>query len=775
MGNGQDALKNGRRNRAVQGGVLGLLLALVWGWFACVTFPLFDAPYSTVLNDREGELLGARIAGDEQWRFPPSDHVPDKFIASLVAFEDQRFWDHCGVDLLAVGRATQQNLRSGRVVSGASTLTMQVVRMAGGPRDRSLSRKLQEMVQATRLEWKKSKEDILKLYCAHAPFGGNIVGLEAASWRYYGVPSRQLSWGESAALAVLPNAPSKVLPGKNESLFRNKRNRLLNRLLLQGTIDSVTWRLSKGEPLPSAPLALPRRAPHLLDWQCRSRPGQVCNSTVDGAIQNRVQAVVDNHVAQWKGNEVNNASAIVVDLMSGEIRSYVGNTSVLGAEGSGFDMLRQPRSTGSILKPFLYAAAIEEGAVTPMAILEDVPTRIGDFTPRNFDRVYRGTPTVKEALVASLNVPAVRLLRQFGLQKFHGVLQDLGMRDLNENAVHYGLSLILGGAEIRPVQVAEAYVAMFSALLPGGPGGLKDPLGRPYSPGQSPEFTALTVHQVKEMMKEVKRPLAWKHWEEERPVYWKTGTSYGHRDAWAAGSDGQWLVVVWAGNASQEGRPGLIGVECSAPLFFNVLSQLPFRGASFPDSDEGLEGRSADLCAATGYGKGPFCRSTVIAKVGERIPNPCTYCTTIQLDAAGKRVHSGCADEFSDTSWVVLPPAMQWYHRKAGGRFASMPDWSDDCTGASTMNDGHRMEWVYPEGHDVVKRPRDLDGEQQSLVLELAHSREGATLYWHDNGRYLGETHGHHALEVFFGVGRHEIHVLDERGARMSSTIEVVK
>lgn len=774
MGDRQNAVRNLWHKRRFQLALLGLFAVGLWGWSTSVTYPLFDAPYSTVLNDREGVLLGARIASDEQWRFPPSDHIPDKFVASLVAFEDQRFWEHSGVDLFAVGRAIRQNLRSGRVVSGASTLTMQVVRMSGGQKARSLPRKLLEMVQATRLEWGRSKEEILQLYCAHAPFGGNIVGLEAASWRYYGVPSDLLSWGECAALAVLPNAPSTVLPGRNETKFREKRDRLLDRLLSQGTLDSVTWRLSKGEPLPREPLALPRRAPHLLDWQCQVMPSQSCNATLDGVLQNRVQDVVDSHVAHWKGNEVHNASAVVVELKSGQIRAYVGNTAVSGEEGSGFDMLREPRSTGSILKPFLYAAAIQEGVVTPQAILEDVPTRIGDFTPRNFDRIYRGTPTVKEALVSSLNVPAVRLLRTFGLQKFHGTLQGLGLRDLKENAFHYGLSLILGSAEVRPLQVAEAYTAMFSSLAPANAGALVDPLGRVYAAKKPERFDAVTTHQVKEMMRDVKRPLAWKHWQMERPVFWKTGTSYGHRDAWAAGSDGQWLVVVWSGNASQEGRPGLIGVECSAPLFFNVLNQLPFEGSSFPQTVKELDGIDATLCAATGYGKGPFCRRTRTTKVGSRVPSPCTFCTTVQLNAEGKRVHSGCADAFTDTSWVVLPPAMQWYHRKSGGRFEPMPPWSNACVDAA-VEDGHRMEWVYPEGFDVVKRPRDLDGERQSMVLEVAHSREDATLFWHDNQQYLGETRGHHTLEVFFDVGRHQIHVMDERGGKVTSVLEVVE
>lgn len=744
-------------------------------WWHCLSPPLFETPYSTVLNDRKGNLLGARIAADEQWRFPPSDSLPEKFVKAIVAFEDQRFWEHRGVDVWAVLRAMKQNFKAGRVVSGASTLSMQVVRLSQGHPERSWGQKLKEMTQALRLEFHCSKEEILALYCAHAPFGGNIVGLEAASWRYYGVPAEHLSWGEATALAVLPNAPSTVLPGRNEDVFKRKRDRLLNRLLDQGHIDSVDWRLSKAEPLPSRPLALPRRAPHALDWQCLELPSSRCNSTIDGTLQSRVQDVVDGHVDIWRGNLVSNAAAIAVHLQSGEIRAYAGNTTSKEVEGSGFDMLREPRSTGSILKPFLYAAAIQDGKVTPHSLLEDVPTRIGDFTPHNFDRVYRGAPTVRASLIESLNVPAVRLLRDFGVEKFHGRLRGLGMSDLNNEAVHYGLSLILGGAEIQPLQIAAVYAAFFSPLLIGDVPPLSDPFGRPLGMSEPAVFDALTTMQVAEIMADVKRPLEWQHWQPQRPVHWKTGTSYGHRDAWAVGSDGQWLVVVWTGNASQEGRPGLIGVESSAPLFFKVLNQLPFDRSEFPTSETTLKGRQVSLCAATGMGKGPFCGLERLARVGGLTPQTCTFCRVLQVDENGGRVHNGCGVEFKDSSWVILPPAMQWYHRQHGGQFPPVPPWSPSCGEGKGSSSEQEMEWVYPEGYEVVKRPRDLDGQLQGIVLEVAHTRPEARLFWHDNDLFLGETEGYHVREVQFTPGIHKVTVVDEEGVTLSATLKVVE
>lgn len=776
MGDRPDAMMPSRRRRRpavfILLGAAGLLFT---AWWNCLSPPLFQAPYSTVLNDRHGTLLGARIAADEQWRFPPSDSLPEKFVKAIVAFEDQRFQKHHGVDVRAVLRAIRQNIQAGRVVSGASTLTMQVVRLSQGHPERSWRQKLMEMAQALRLESLYCKEEILSLYCAHAPFGGNIVGLEAASWRYYGVPAEHLSWGEAAALAVLPNAPSTVLPGRNEDVFRGKRDRLLDRLLQQEHIDSVVWRLSKAEPLPGRPLPLPRRAPHALDWQCQELPSTRCNSTIDRSLQSRIQEVVDGHVDIWRGNLVSNAAAVAVHLQSGEIRAYAGNTTSKEVEGAAFDMLREPRSTGSILKPFLYAAAMEDGNVTPHALLEDVPTRIGDFTPHNFDRVHRGAPTVRTSLIESLNVPAVRLLRDFGVEKFHGRLRGLGMSDLNNEAVHYGLSLILGGAEIQPLQIAAVYAAFFSPLLIGEVPPLSDPFGRTLGMSDPAVFDALTTLQVAEIMADVKRPPEWQHWQLQRPVHWKTGTSYGHRDAWAVGSDGQWLVVVWTGNASQEGRPGLIGVESSAPLFFKVLNQLPFDGSEFPTTEAILEGRQVSLCAATGMGKGPFCGRERLARVGGLTPQTCKFCRVIQVDEEGARVHNGCGAELKDSSWVILPPAMQWYHSQNGGHFPPLPPWSSSCGEGEGVGSEQKMEWVYPEGYEVVKRPRDLDGQLQGIVLEVAHTRPEARLFWHDNDLFIGETEGYHVREMRFSPGIHKVKVVDDEGVTLSATLKVVE
>jgi penicillin-binding protein 1C len=368
--------------------------------------PVVDvqAPTSAVLLDRDGRLLGARIAADEQWRFPPGP-VPERFATALIAAEDQRFRRHPGVDPLALARAMRSKLQQRRVVSGASTLTMQTVRIARGNPPRTLGEKLRELVLAPRLELARSKDDILAMYAAHAPFGGNTVGLEAAAWRYFQRPSSDLSWGEAATLAVLPNEPALVRPGRNEARLRAKRDRLLERLHAQGAFDAVGLAAAKAERLPGPPGRVPRLAPHLLG------PGRTA-TTLDRSLQERARDVVARHATELGGRGIHNVAALVVDVRSGEVLAYVGNVPDPAAPGAFVDVVRAPRSTGSTLKPLLYEAMLAAGELLPDELVPDVPLRIGGFAPENFDRRYDGALPASEALARSRNVPAVWMLQR---------------------------------------------------------------------------------------------------------------------------------------------------------------------------------------------------------------------------------------------------------------------------------------------------------------------------------------------------------------------------
>ena len=418
---------------------------------------LFDDPVCAVLESSDGHLLGARIAADGQWRFPAADTVPEKFAKAIIAFEDKRFRYHPGIDPLAVARALRLNLRSGEVRSGASTLTMQTIRLSRGDKPRTLGEKMLEAVLALRLEAYLDKDEILALYAAHAPFGGNVVGLEAAAWRYFGRPADELSWAESATLAVLPNAPALIHPGSRRDALLAKRNFLLDKLCQAGEFDAVTCELAKDEPLPDKPHPLPEIAYHYLETLRKQQGDRLYRSHIDYALQQRAEAVVRRHGEVFASNEVFNLAALVLDVHSGEPLIYVGNVGHgTRVHGDNVDVVQAPRSSGSTLKPLLYGAMLDEGQILPGMLVSDIPFHYKDFTPNNFNHTFDGAVPARDVIRRSLNVPAVRMLYEYGVEKFIDLLQKAGFTTITRGADTYGLSLILGGAEIKLADLAAA-------------------------------------------------------------------------------------------------------------------------------------------------------------------------------------------------------------------------------------------------------------------------------------------------------------------------------
>ena len=590
-----------------------ILLVLFW---LSLPSPLFKDPYATVVYDRQGRLLGARIAADGQWRFPPLDSVPDKFSTCLIQFEDRYFYWHPGFNPVSMGRALWQNIRAGKIVSGGSTITMQTIRLSRKGKARTFWEKAIEIWLAFRLEVSSSKRSILNMYASHAPFGGNNVGLAAAAWRYFGRPPSELSWAEAAVLAVLPNAPAAIHPGRNRKVLLEKRNRLLKRLLAQGTIDGITCELACEEPLPLDPLPLPNTARHLVDYFYKEKEGRQIMTSIDAGLQEKVAEVARRHQRLLDANQVFNAAVLVMDLNTGDIIAYLGNSADEDdtAHSPDVDIIMAPRSSGSILKPFLYAAMMDAGELLPGMLVPDVPVYFSGFSPKNFSRTYDGAVPARYALSRSLNIPAVYLLMQYGVQPFYDLLKKLGMTTLNNPASHYGLSLILGGAECTLWELCRMYSGM-GRVLKGkegtpsrrnGPGGMESLfLGMESLPGYSAGSAWLTL----QALRDVNRPEeeeGWKAFASARDIAWKTGTSFGFRDAWSVGLTADYLVGVWAGNADGEGRPGLTGVSAAAPLMFEVFRLLPASDQWFPEPYDDLE--KTEVCRQSGHRPSVYCQ-----------------------------------------------------------------------------------------------------------------------------------------------------------------------
>ncbi len=326
---------------------LSFLFIIFVIWLFCLPSELFKVPTATIIDSREGIMLGARIADDGQWRFPKMDSVPNRFEQSILLFEDEYFYQHPGFNPVAISKALWQNITTDKR-RGGSTLTQQVIRLSRKNKGRNYAEKLVEIFQATRLEFRFSKKEILNLYASYAPFGGNVVGLETASWRYFGIPSEELSWGQAAALAVLPNAPSLIFPGKNEVILKNKRDRLLLKLFQKEIIDQTTYELAILERLPGKPLPLPEFAPHLTEKSRREHKGERVQTTIDFHLQKNANRIAKEHYYNLHQNQINNLAILILDVETREILAYVGNAPTTKENNNYVDIIDKSRSTGSV-------------------------------------------------------------------------------------------------------------------------------------------------------------------------------------------------------------------------------------------------------------------------------------------------------------------------------------------------------------------------------------------------------------------------------------------
>jgi penicillin-binding protein 1C len=429
--------------------------------------PLFHTDYSSVLTSREGQLLSARIASDEQWRFPALDSIPQKYEQALLLFEDRYFYQHPGINPFSLVRAAYQNWKAGEIRSGGSTLTMQLARISQGNKPRTLINKIREIFLSFRIELYMEKKDILQQYTAHAPFGGNVVGLEAASWRYFGRSPYQLSWAESVCLAVLPNAPGLIYPGTRESQFIRKRNRLLKLIYQEGLIGELDYQLACEEGLPDRPKNLPDLAPHLMERAIlENGSGKNFTSTLDYRLQAEINQVVEKYHRIFRKREVHNLAVLVTRISTNETMAYVGNTRRSGTvdHGQDVDLITSRRSPGSLLKPILYALALDEGLISPDQLLPDIPLYYQGFVPQNFDKKFKGAVPATNALQSSLNIPFVNLLKEYGYEKMHSRLRSLGLESIDQEPGHYGLTLILGGGEVTLWEISNLYGGMARSL-----------------------------------------------------------------------------------------------------------------------------------------------------------------------------------------------------------------------------------------------------------------------------------------------------------------------
>ena len=774
-----------------------IVLPIILFLFLCLYFflpaTILDDPCSTIIEDRNGTLLGAKIADDGQWRFPYNESIPEKFKQALLLFEDRNFFYHPGVNIQSLLRALKQNISAGKIISGGSTISMQVIRLSRKGKARTIGEKIIEIILSLRLELNKSKDEILAMYASNAPFGGNVVGLDAASWRYFGTSPENLSWAEAATLAVLPNSPSLIHPGRNREKLLQKRNRLLDRLAQEGIITNAMCQLSKTETLPEKPHQLPQLAPHLLIRNFLKNNGKRIKTTLDLNLQNNLNEIIERHHNILKSNEIHNAAAIIIGVEKGDVLAYIGNTSNHSKPefGGEVDVITAPRSTGSVLKPFLFASMLNEGEILPNTLIADIPTQIAGYVPKNYNRSYDGAVPAKMALSRSLNIPAVRMLQFHGVNKFHYFLKNLGMNTLIFSPDHYGLTLILGGAEGSLWDMVGMYASMARIV-----NNFSDNSGK-YSDNDihSPTYILEKESEIKESTKlkedgilsaasiyltfeallAVNRPdeeAGWDYFSSSENIAWKTGTSFGFRDAWAIGVTPDYVVGVWVGNADGEGRSGLTGIKTAAPIMFDVFNLLSPSEWFFQPFDEM---KQIPVCRKSGHRASPICNtidSMWVQSAGLRT-SPCPYHIIIHLDKNNYRVSSECEDvsKMIHKAWFVLPPVQELYYKFKNPDYLILPPFRNDCEKQASNNS---LQFIFPKKDSKIYIPLELVGSRGKAIFEVAHRFPESKVFWHLDETYIGQTENYHQKEVSPPIGKHTITIVDENGESISIGFEII-
>lgn len=770
------------------------------GYYYCLDNPLFNKPVCIVINDSKLNLLGAHIADDQQWRFPHNDSVPYKYVQSLIAFEDKRFMYHNGVDFYSILRAVYSNLKSMSVVSGGSTITMQVIRLSRENKGRTIFEKILEIILASRLEASYSKQEILSLYSSNAPFGGNIVGLDAASWRYFGRKPENLSWAESAMLAVLPNSPALIHPGRNRNNLTKKRNRLLKNLFKANVIDSSTYELSVMEAIPEKPLAFPQDAPHLLNRVYNQYNGKsqlsVFNTTINTEYQKKVTEITNSFSKYYSANSINNIAALVIENETGNVLAYIGNSTnnIKNNIGEKVDIVMANRSSGSILKPFLYASMLTNGDILPNSLVADIPVQIKGYSPKNFSRGYDGAVTASKAIARSLNVPAVKMLQQYGIEKFIYILKKIGLSTIDKNSDYYGLSLILGGAEAKLFEIAGAYSSMSRSLNHFTSNNSLYNASDYHSPNifknekkivkdseleKSSILSASAIWHTFNAMVDVERPEDESNWEmfsSKEKIAWKTGTSFGFRDGWAVGLTKDYSVGVWVGNADGEGRPELTGLKTAAPVLFEIFNFLPVSDSWFYQPYDDMI--KLPICNTSGYLCSENCDvcDSVWLPLSSINFSKCPFHKIIHTDLVEKyRVSDQCESTFNmkHISWFILPPAMEYYYKQNNSSYKSLPPFREDCVG-NISNDIKTMEIIYPDNLSEIYIPIDFNGKRGSCIFEIAHNNPNAILFWHIDEQYVGSTQSVHKMPVSPSSGLHVLTIYDDNGNKIVRQFKVL-
>jgi len=714
--------------------------------------------------DRTGKPLRCFLGDEDTWQFPValsdmSPHLP----SALIAVEDERFRLHPGVDPISMGRAALSNIRRRRVVSGASTLTMQVVRLVR-PRPRTLKSKAVETFRALQLERIKSKNEILETYLNLAPFGGNRVGVEAASRCYFAKSASDLTLSEAALLAGLVQSPSRLRPDRHLDRACRRRDHVLDRMVECGVATAEEAVLAKRRPLRIAAAARSFDAPHFARWVRAIYPDRVVSrTTLDRWMQEISETALRDAVDWLRPDGVTNGAVVAIENATGAVRAMVGSSDFFSMDDDGqVNGALALRSPGSALKPFIYAVAFDRGFITPDTALPDVPSSFSGYRPENYDREFRGPVSARRALAYSLNVPAVSLLNDVGVVEAHETLCRLGMTTMNRSSDEYGLPLALGGAPVTLLELTNAYAAL-ARLGVWRPWRILEK--EPPDDGRR-VFSEGAAYLIADILRDTSRlgdRSLWKSQNTARPMAWKTGTSYGHRDAWTVAYNSEYTVGVWMGNF--DGRPSraLVGMLVAAPVAARVLDGImgPHAPVTWFAKPETVLSRK--VCPLSGMPAGPDCPSAItgIYLKGVSRSRPCTVHRRVPADAV------------ETASRVVerWPAGVAAWLRTVGRGEDLAPLHSPAWVRANRSSDTTAIRILNPA--DGATYSLSAPGLEEPQRIALRAAATAGRVHWFVNGTLYRTARPDDQILLTLQRGRQQIVCADDAGRNCAVAVNV--
>lgn len=731
-------------------------------------------PQAYRFYDQEGALIDLLISKDQFYRMHiPFEQIPPLFIDAFLVHEDQYFYQHFGVNPLAIARATIDNVAARKIVSGGSTITMQLARMLER-RERTLAAKLIESFRAIQLEIRFSKKEIIAFYQAIAPYGGNIEGVQAAAFRYFNKPATELSIGEIALLVAIPKSPNQRRPDRHPEAAMQARDRVLDKMLAAKLITLAKYTQAKKEKVEIRRHQQAHIIPHTA-WHLRfSQPEKyVWHTTIDTNIQQRTQKLLYQYVKTLDQYHISNAAAVVIDNQTRELKAVIGSIDYYSKKGLGAnDGSRSPRSPGSTLKPFLYGLAMQHGLIAERTVLYDIPVNYAGYAPQNYSKEFLGPVQAREALTESLNTVAVKLSNKMGMDKLYNLLKAGGVTTLNKPSSYYGLPLILGGVEIPLLETCNLYASLAN-------GGIYQPYKlltddhRPRVRSQLISKEAAWI--VSHILTDVERPdfpASWRYSKNRPTISWKTGTSYGHQDAWSIGYTPNYTIGVWLGNFDGSPSVGLTGSSMAAPLLFDLFQAIePMLSNQWFTKPEKVGVRK--ICATCGTLATRHCKSLIDEYYITDIEGPvlsqrCNIPQAITIDTrTGTQADITTRAIYrSEKIFNIWPSEMAMFLLKHGVPVRDAPSYEIDNMAGQRY---YSPKILSPVKNTIYyKRTDNIMGEHQGIKLSAAVTNRVRKVFWFLNGKQLKKIDPITDIIINPPPGEYEVLLIDDVGGQDS-------